>query len=412
MSEPGLQNQGGLSQIIANLMIRIAGKDRLARAGSIRPADAPGSQHEPIAAEVSNIAPPKPDAPSPQLEKPIDLEAQIRALVTLVDADAKPNFSPLNVMLRDLPALTLNLKSFGYELARALAEQRPQYADLSAAKVGLCCKPSTQDDIESAWVAYWMSRLKAPVVYHRKIWELCYVLQALYDHDLLRPGARGVGFGCGHEPLPSLMASEGVEVLVTDLPPDDERAKAWADTAQHASLTRSFRSDLVSREDFDRHVALRHIDMNAIPPDLQGYDFCWSICALEHLGSIAQGLNFIENSLQCLRPGGLAVHTTEFNFTDDGEIIDHWPTVLFRRKHFIELAERLRGQGHRVAELDFALGDKPLDRFIDLPPWSFEAPPHLRGYYEPVAQAHLKLSIDGFPCTCFGLIVQKGPAVA
>jgi len=31
-----------------------------------------------------------------------------------------------------------------------------------------------------------------------------------------------------------------------------------------------------------------------LPADLTGFDFCWSICALEHLGTIAQGLDFIK----------------------------------------------------------------------------------------------------------------------
>ena len=348
-------------------------------------------------------------SPSP-VARPIDLEAQIRALLTLVDNKEHPNGNRLNELIRNIPAISLNLKNFGYELARALADQRPKYSDFSASKVMLGSKPSTQLDIESRWVAYWMSRLKAPVVYHRKIWELCYVLQAIYNFDLIRPGVKGLGFGCGEEPLPSLMASEGIDVVVTDLEPSDERAKTWTNTGQHTgSLAGCFRSDMVSKEAFERHVSLRYVDMNAIPEDLRGFDFCWSICALEHLGSIAQGLDFIENSLDCLQPGGIAVHTTEFNFGDDTQTIDHWPTVLFQRKHFVAVADKLTAKGHSVAKLDFDLGAKPLDRFIDLPPWPDNAPPHLRSYYDPSTPAHIKLSIDGFPCTCFGIIVQKGP---
>ena len=340
----------------------------------------------------------------------VNVEAKIRAMLSLVDSEAHPNGNRLNELVRNVPAIMANLKFFGYELARALGDQRPRYTDLSPTKVALRSKPSTQQDIESEWVAYWMGRLKAPVVYHRKIWELCYVLQALYNHDLIRSGIKGVGFGCGEEPLPSLLACEGVDVIVTDLQPDDERARSWQNTGQHAeSLARSFRPDLVAKDVFDCHVSLRYVDMTAIPRDLSGFDFCWSICALEHLGSIARGLDFIENSLDCLRPGGVAVHTTEFNFADDSQTIDNWPTVLFQRKHLIGIAERLRAKGHNVAELDFDVGDKPLDRFIDLPPWPHDVPPHLRSYYDTVTPAHIKLSIDGLPCTCFGLIVQKAP---
>ena len=344
---------------------------------------------------------------SPEAKK--KLEEQILGMITLVDGDSHPNSNRLNELIRNIPAIALNLKFFGYELARALGNARPPLTNVTARKVELRSKPSTQADIESDWVAYWMGRLKARVVYHRKIWELCYVPQALYNFDLIKPGARAVGFGCGEEPLPSLFASEGVSVVVTDLEPQDERAKAWQNTGQHTdSLERSFRSDLVSREAFDSKVSLRYVDMNAIPDDLQGYDFCWSICALEHLGSIAQGLDFIENSLKCLRPGGVAVHTTEFNFSNDDQTIDHWGTVLFQRAHFSALADRLKAKGHKVAELDFDIGDKPLDRFIDLPPWPHDMTPNMRRYYDVDTPAHIKLSVDGFPATCFGMIVQKG----
>ncbi len=57
--------------------------------------------------------------------------------------------------------------------------------------------------------------------------------------------------------------------------------------------------------------------------------------------------------MRTLKPGGLAVHTTEFNFLDEEHTIDNWPTVLYQRAHFERLAEALRADGHRVAPLDF-----------------------------------------------------------
>jgi SAM-dependent methyltransferase len=146
--------------------------------------------------------------------------------------------------------------------------------------------------------------------------------------------------------------------------------------------------------------------MNAIPHTLGGYDFCWSVCALEHLGSIRQGLDFIENSLNVLRPGGIAVHTTEFNFLNDNETIDNWGTVLFQRKHFIEIHDRLTRAGHGVATLDFDIGNKVLDKFIDLPPYVHDLPESVRERWAGGSD-HIKLMVDGFACTCFGLIVRK-----
>jgi len=170
----------------------------------------------------------------------------------------------------------------------------------------------------------------------------------------------------------------------------------------------SYKANLLSREQFDRQVVFRSADMNNIPADLRDYDFCWSICALEHLGSIKLGSDFIENSLATLRSGGTAVHTTNFNFLNDQHTIDNnWPTVLFQRKHFEDLAERLQNQGHTVARLNFNVGRKPLDRFIDVPPYPHNWCKWQRDMWQE-SVVHLKLSVDGFACTCFGLIVQKG----
>ena len=317
-----------------------------------------------------------------------------------------PNLGLLQVLLRNTTATNLNLKFFGYEMARQLASALPLRTDTAARHVGLSWKPSTQVDMESDWVAHWCAQLRIPVLFHRKLWELSYLLQALHENGHLAPGMRGLGFGCGEEPMPSYFAAQGVAVTVTDLVADQAQSAGWAATGQLASSTeQAFRAELVEREVFDRLVDFRNVDMNAIPADLIDYDFCWSICALEHLGSIEHGLAFIENSLATLRPGGLAVHTTEFNIDPDGPTIDHWPTVLFKREHFLELAKRLQAGGHEVAPLNFDIGDKPMDRFIDLPPWSHDLPEEYQNWHG--SGPHLKVASDGFIATCFGLTIRK-----
>jgi hypothetical protein len=79
-----------------------------------------------------------------------------------------------------------------------------------------------------------------------------------------------------------------------------------------------------------------------------------------------------------MTPDFVAVHTTEFNFLADEYTIDDWPTVLFQKKHFRALAKRLESLGHRVAPLDFDYGSKPLDKFIDIPPYTDNRTPRVR----------------------------------
>ena len=119
-------------------------------------------------------------------------------------------------------------------------------------------------------------------------------------------------------------------------------------------------------------------------------------------------MDFIKASLETLRPGGLAVHTTEFNFLNDAETLDNWVTVLPQRKHFLSLADELRAQGHRVAPLDFDVGTGLIDRYIDIPPFEVEGTESFHAMWrEGWQRSHLKLAIDGFASTSFGIVIRK-----
>jgi hypothetical protein len=344
-----------------------------------------------------------------------DIDARIREVLPeifgekmeLVNGNSQPNINRIWQILRQMEIMQLNLKFFGYDIAKRLANEFPAKEGLKPYKVGLSCKPTTQHDIEQDWTAYWCKELRIARIFHRKVWELAYVLQAMWENDCIKLGKRGLGFGCGVEALPSYLASKGVDITVTDLPPEHSNMLGWSNTNQYTvSLEHAYHPNLVDRASFEKHVSLEFVDMNKIPETLRDYDFCWSICALEHVGSIEKGLNFIENSLNPLRSGGFSIHTTEFNYSNDEQTIDNWNTVLFQRKHFREIHDRLTAKGHHVMPLDFTLGSKVLDQFIDVPPFAHDMTPHNRDHWGQ-DNLHLHVSVDGFPATCFGMIIQK-----
>jgi SAM-dependent methyltransferase len=316
-------------------------------------------------------------------------------------------------LVRDARAIRMNIKTFGYELAREAQLLRSDkiLTSTDPGIQGLTSKASTQDDIESDWFVYWCQQINAAPTYHRKLWEFAFALQVLYDHDLLRADAMGIGFGCGEEPLPSYFASKGIYSTVTDLEPARVAELGWAKSEQHAKSRDSvYYDDIVTKDVFDKFVRHEFVDMNAIQKFETEYDFCWSICAMEHLGDIERGLRFVENAMAVLRPGGVAVHTTEFNFAEEeGATLDRGPTVLFQRSHFEKLVERLTASGHRVLAPDFSIGSQILDKFVDIPPYSVAE----GGLFQQKiwrsgeCAAHLKLSVAGIPATCFGIVVIK-----
>jgi SAM-dependent methyltransferase len=250
-------------------------------------------------------------------------------------------------------------------------------------------------DLASDRFRYWAEQIREPFRMHRKLWEFCYISQALDERGLLRPGSRGLGFAVGQEQLPALFAARGCRITATDLPRDDSRVKHWESSLQWSSgLAQLNLKGLCPEVEFRRLVEFRGVDMNHIPTDLTGYDFTWSSCSFEHCGDLELGARFLENQMQCLKPGGVAVHTTEFNLTSNETTLDKGVTVIYRRRDIEAMARRLRAAGHEVEPLNFTLGNDPADRHVDLPPYS--------------PDRHLRLALGDWATTSIGLVIRRG----
>lgn len=251
----------------------------------------------------------------------------------------------------------------------------------------------TEAQFDESVYAYWCEQIKEPPRKHRKQWEFCYIAQVLAASGMLAPGRTGLGFGVGTEPLAALFASRGASVLATDLEADDAARIGWAETNQHAH-NKSILNErgICSNDLFEKNVAFRFLDMNAIPESLGTFDFTWSACAFEHLGSIRHGHDFIMNAAKILKPGGIAVHTTELNCSSNDKTLDEGGTVLFRKHDFEQMAYDLDKVGCDV-DLNFHLGSQAIDRFVDVPPYS--------------SDNHLKLQLEQWVTTSFGLVARK-----
>lgn len=222
-------------------------------------------------------------------------------------------------------------------------------------------------DFAADWYRDSLSLLKEGPLLHRKQWEFCAIARVLRERGLLEPGRRGLGFAVGLEPLPALFRSLGVEVLATDQPATAEARSLWGADAGQLCL------------EPDRAVDMRHL-----PDDLGTFDFLWSAGSFEHIGGIDAGLDFVVAAMDCLRPGGVAVHTTEFNCGAghlEGEHLS-----LYRQGDFARLADRLAARGDRLLPIDWSLDDTPATEG---------------------ALPHLKLRIGEFVTTSILIIAEK-----
>jgi SAM-dependent methyltransferase len=260
------------------------------------------------------------------------------------------------------------------------------------------------EHFNAPWYAKWAAILglddpTAPIDrrnLHRKVWEFSAIAQALDERGQLAPMKRGLGFAVGREPLVSLFAARGATVLATDID-DGDVARLWQADNQHSSNKEQlYAPALIDRAAFDLRVEFRPVDMRHLAGLEPGsFDFLWSACALEHLGSLEAGATFVKRSADLLKDGGVAVHTTEYNVGSDEDTLVLENQVIYRRQDLITLAGDLSELGFTVSAFDFDSGNHRYDLDYDRPPW------YQNG------RKHIKLELGGYIATSILIIIEK-----
>lgn len=250
------------------------------------------------------------------------------------------------------------------------------------------------EHLQTEWYRRWCNELREEPRFHRKQWEFVYIMQALWERGCIEKGKKGLVFAVGTEPGPSIFANYGCHILATDIAVELGEERGWSDADQLChGLDSLNKRKLCDDQVLYDHVRYRSVDMNDIPADLRDFDFNWSSCSFEHLGSMGKGAQFLKNQLATLKPGGWAVHTTEFNLSSNDDTIFEGDTIVFRKRDLEKIADDLRVKGHYVEEFDFSLGSLPEDFHVD---WI----PHKQ-------DIHLRLQLDRFVVTSVGLIIRK-----
>ncbi|MEG3974714.1 glycosyltransferase family 1 protein [Microcoleus sp. herbarium8] len=259
----------------------------------------------------------------------------------------------------------------------------------------LTSKLCVYKDFQTNYYRHWIAQMREEFTPARKQWEFVAIVQALQERKFLGNGKKGLGFAVGNEPLPSLFASLGCEIVATDQGLNPISQKEWGETNQLCKGKEALNAKRICPpEQFDRLVEVRDVDMNYIPEDLKRgqFDFIWSSCAFEHIGSIEKGLQFVQKSLACLKSGGIALHTTEYNCTSNAGTLDLPNLVFYRCQDIDRIIAELEKQGHWVEPVNYELGSDEPDLKVAKPP-----------YTEP----HLKLEMGGYVATSLLLIIHK-----
>lgn len=240
-------------------------------------------------------------------------------------------------------------------------------------------------DFRTDWMSLAAAQLHlSPSPPHRKLWEFAAILHVFRtmkasSPTLIRP--RVLGFGVGREPLPAWFVGHGCDVLATDKPAADTIV-GWKETGQHAAGHAQLgRLGYVSEAKFAERCTYRAVDMADLPADLlRGeFDFTYSCGSFEHIGGLHRGLLFFAHQMNALHPGGIAVHTTEYEYEYPADLppLDTPDLSLYRDADISVLSAALAAQGDLLLPLDAAQGTEPWDLYIDRPPYSPDAISHL-----------------------------------
>jgi len=146
---------------------------------------------------------------------------------------------------------------------------------------------------------------------HRKLWEFSYIAQALLHERHLLDLAHAVGDSPLARSRSRSLRVYGAKIVATDLPPDAAPERTGYRPA-NTPRPWSTKSTATRPEDLFRsgfRFALSICETSRRP---RTFDFIWSSCALEHLGSldVANTSLMIPCAGQAPRRG---VHTTEYN---------------------------------------------------------------------------------------------------
>lgn len=147
---------------------------------------------------------------------------------------------------------------------------------------------------------------------HRKQWEFAQIFRALRALGQLNGASRGLSMGGGQERLLYAVARSAGHLTVTDL---YEAGSAW-DGARTDDPDRSIRAAAPFAVDFSKLHAQR-MDMRRLEFGDALFDFCYSSCAIEHIGGHDDFLAHLREVRRVLKQDGVYVLTTEFHYGDD-----------------------------------------------------------------------------------------------
>jgi SAM-dependent methyltransferase len=158
-------------------------------------------------------------------------------------------------------------------------------------------------------------------VRHRKVWEYVHCAAGLKRLGVLKPMTIALGVAAGHEPIIYWLANRVARVYATDL-------YRGVFSQQEADPAVLHDPDRFAPYPYPRErVHFFPMDGCNFALHDESVDVIFSLCSIEHFGSRANSLQSLREMYRVLRPGGVAVISTEVLLNDtppQAEIFSPW----------------------------------------------------------------------------------------
>jgi SAM-dependent methyltransferase len=155
------------------------------------------------------------------------------------------------------------------------------------------------------------NELRETARFHRKQWEFAMIFLTLKKLGFVRDDKIGLSLGGGNERVLYSIANHVKKLYVTDL--YDENT-TWdcartVDPDEFIKLSKPFNYD-------ENKIKALRMDMRKLDFEDNTFDFCYSSCAVEHIGDFEDFINHFNEVYRCLKNDGVYVFTTEISFSD------------------------------------------------------------------------------------------------
>ena len=163
-----------------------------------------------------------------------------------------------------------------------------------------------------------LQELRETPRFHRKQWEFASIFRALKHYGKLHPAAKGLSVGGGIERLLFSIAPHVGDLLVTDLY-DEQTTWDCARTSDPEVFVKSQKPFPVD----DHNISVKRMDMRSLDLESGAFDFCYSTCAVEHIGHQEDFVRHFNEVSRVLKEDGLYVMTTEVSYINEVIRDDH-----------------------------------------------------------------------------------------